>query len=173
MGLRADGSGLLVSVSRGISAAADMAQAASILRDEINVYRARRTTALVAAADSNIKPFQKEFIEFALFKQVLQFGSFTLKSGRVSPYFFNAGLFGCGRSMSLLGRFYAQAVKDAGIEFDVFFGPAYKGIPLATAAATAWYELFGENKDVAYNRKEAKDHGEVCSDHSVSYCSKV
>ena len=80
-----------------------------------------------------MKPYQRQFIEFALSKQVLKFGEFTLKSGRKSPYFFNAGLFNTGRDLALLGRFYAEALVDSGIEFDLLFGPAYKGIPIATA----------------------------------------
>ncbi|MEJ6476691.1 orotate phosphoribosyltransferase [Pseudoalteromonas piscicida] len=107
-----------------------------------------------------MKQYQKEFIEFALEKQVLKFGEFTLKSGRTSPYFFNAGLFNTGRDLARLGRFYASALEDAGIEFDVLFGPAYKGIPIATTTAVALADH--HNKDVPYcfNRKEKKDHGE-------------
>ena len=82
-----------------------------------------------------MKPYQRQFIEFALSKQVLKFGEFTLKSGRKSPYFFNAGLFNTGRDLALLGRFYAEALVDSGIEFDLLFGPAYKGIPIATTTA--------------------------------------
>lgn len=82
-----------------------------------------------------MKAYQRQFIEFALEKQVLKFGEFTLKSGRKSPYFFNAGLFNSGRDLARLGRFYAAALMDAGIEFDVLFGPAYKGIPIASATA--------------------------------------
>ncbi|NSY35140.1 orotate phosphoribosyltransferase [Pseudoalteromonas sp. JC28] len=107
-----------------------------------------------------MKLYQKEFIEFALEKQVLKFGEFTLKSGRTSPYFFNAGLFNTGRDLARLGRFYASALEDAGIEFDVLFGPAYKGIPIATTTAVALADH--HNKDVPYcfNRKEKKEHGE-------------
>lgn len=107
-----------------------------------------------------MKPYQKEFIEFALEKQVLKFGEFTLKSGRTSPYFFNAGLFNTGRDLARLGRFYASALEDASIEFDVLFGPAYKGIPIATTTAVALADH--HNKDVPYcfNRKEKKEHGE-------------
>lgn len=85
-----------------------------------------------------MKAYQRQFIEFALSKQVLKFGEFTLKSGRISPYFFNAGLFNTGRDLALLGRFYAEALVDAGVEFDVLFGPAYKGIPIATTTAVRW-----------------------------------
>ena len=107
-----------------------------------------------------MKAYQKEFIEFALEKQVLKFGEFTLKSGRTSPYFFNAGLFNTGRDLARLGRFYAAALEDAGIEYDLLFGPAYKGIPIATTTAVALADHY--NKDVPYcfNRKEAKTHGE-------------
>jgi orotate phosphoribosyltransferase len=85
-----------------------------------------------------MKPYQRQFIEFALNKQVLKFGEFTLKSGRKSPYFFNAGLFNTGRDLALLGRFYAEALVDSGIDFDLLFGPAYKGIPIATTTAVRW-----------------------------------
>ena len=107
-----------------------------------------------------MKDYQKEFIEFALEKQVLKFGEFTLKSGRTSPYFFNAGLFNTGRDLARLGRFYAAALEDAGIDYDVLFGPAYKGIPIATTTAVALADH--HNKDVPYcfNRKEKKAHGE-------------
>jgi len=107
-----------------------------------------------------MKDYQKEFIEFALEKQVLKFGEFTLKSGRTSPYFFNAGLFNTGRDLARLGRFYAAALEDSAIEFDVLFGPAYKGIPIATTTAVALADH--HNKDVPYcfNRKEKKAHGE-------------
>ena len=207
-GLRSDGSGLLVSVSRAISGASDIARAASDLRDSINTAKeqamldrqnrrsigtdggelyminclASYLPALIAAG--GLLSFQRDFISFATTNRVLQFGSFTLKSGRISPYFFNAGLFFSGQrcvtlilyivicsfqssllrylffSMRDLGRFYAKAIKEAGIEFDVIFGPAYKGIPLATSVGIAWFELYGEVKDVTFNRKEAKDHGE-------------
>jgi orotate phosphoribosyltransferase len=105
-------------------------------------------------------PYQREFIEFALQKNVLRFGEFTLKSGRVSPYFFNAGLFDDGLSLAKLGAFYAQALVDSGVEYDVLFGPAYKGIPLGTATAVSLSTMFDLNKPFAFNRKEAKDHGE-------------
>lgn len=107
-----------------------------------------------------IKPYQREFIEFALSLNVLRFGDFTLKSGRKSPYFFNAGLFNTGLALSRLGRFYAEAIVDAGVEFDVLFGPAYKGIPIASAAAVALAEQHNRDLPWCFNRKEAKDHGE-------------
>jgi len=107
-----------------------------------------------------MKAFQQEFIEFALSRQVLKFGSFTLKSGRTSPYFFNAGLFNTGGDLAKLGRFYAAALMDAGIDFDVLFGPAYKGIPIATTTAVALAEHHGQDVPYCFNRKEAKTHGE-------------
>ncbi len=107
-----------------------------------------------------MKAFQQEFIEFALSRQVLKFGSFTLKSGRTSPYFFNAGLFNSGGDLAKLGRFYAAALVDAGIEFDVLFGPAYKGIPIATTTAVALAEHHDRDVPYCFNRKEAKTHGE-------------
>ncbi|WP_108347884.1 orotate phosphoribosyltransferase [Vibrio cholerae] len=107
-----------------------------------------------------MKAYQREFIEFALEKQVLKFGEFTLKSGRKSPYFFNAGLFNAGRDLARLGRFYAAALVDSGIEFDVLFGPAYKGIPIATTTAVALADHHDVDTPYCFNRKEAKDHGE-------------
>ncbi|WP_306519893.1 orotate phosphoribosyltransferase [Rheinheimera sp.] len=107
-----------------------------------------------------MKAFQIEFIEFALSRQVLKFGSFTLKSGRTSPYFFNAGLFNTGGDLAKLGRFYAAAVQDSGIEFDVLFGPAYKGIPIATTTAVALFDHHQRDVPYCFNRKEAKTHGE-------------
>lgn len=107
-----------------------------------------------------MKAYQREFIEFALEKQVLKFGEFTLKSGRKSPYFFNAGLFNTGRDLARLGRFYAAALADSGIEFDVLFGPAYKGIPIATTTAVALADHHDVDTPYCFNRKEAKDHGE-------------
>ncbi|WP_163372304.1 orotate phosphoribosyltransferase [Endozoicomonas acroporae] len=104
--------------------------------------------------------YQKEFLDFAIEQQVLRFGEFTLKSGRKSPYFFNAGLFHSGEAISKLGQFYASAMVNAGLEFDLLFGPAYKGIPLATATAVALFEKHNRNVPWCFNRKEAKDHGE-------------
>ncbi|MBL3588182.1 MAG: orotate phosphoribosyltransferase [gamma proteobacterium endosymbiont of Lamellibrachia anaximandri] len=104
--------------------------------------------------------YQREFLDFALDVAVLRFGEFTLKSGRISPYFFNAGLFNTGASLARLGRYYAQAIVDSGIEFDVLYGPAYKGIPLAAVTAAALYDHHGQDVPYAFNRKEAKDHGE-------------
>jgi orotate phosphoribosyltransferase len=107
-----------------------------------------------------MQDYQRDFLNFALEVGVLKFGQFTLKSGRVSPYFFNAGLFNSGSSLARLGRFYAQAIVDSGIEFDVLYGPAYKGIPLAAVTAAALYDHHGIDIPYAFNRKEAKDHGE-------------
>jgi len=107
-----------------------------------------------------MKAWQREFIEFAISKQVLKFGEFTLKSGRKSPYFFNAGLFNTGRDLARLGRFYAQALVDSGIDFDLLFGPAYKGIPIATTTAVALADHHERDLPYCFNRKEAKDHGE-------------
>ncbi len=107
-----------------------------------------------------MKAYQREFIEFALNKQVLKFGEFTLKSGRISPYFFNAGLFNTGLDLAKLGRFYAAALMDCGVEFDLLFGPAYKGIPIATTTAVALAEHHERDVPYCFNRKEAKTHGE-------------
>lgn len=106
---------------------------------------------------------RREFVQFALQQGVLRFGQFKVKSGRISPYFFNAGLFNTGRSVGRLARFYAQALIDSGIQFDMLFGPAYKGIPLSTATAIALADhpaMQGRDIPFAFNRKEAKDHGE-------------
>lgn len=103
---------------------------------------------------------QSEFIELAREYEVLKFGEFTLKSGRQSPYFFNAGEFSSGRALAVLGRCYAQRIVDSGIEFDVLLGPAYKGIPLAAATAVALADSYSRDVPFAYNRKEAKTHGE-------------
>lgn len=107
-----------------------------------------------------MQQYQREFLQFALAQGVLKFGQFELKSGRISPYFFNAGLFNDGESLSVLGRFYAQAIQDSGLTFDMLFGPAYKGIPLATTTAVAYQRDFQRSLPMAFNRKEAKAHGE-------------
>lgn len=104
--------------------------------------------------------YKQQFIEFALARQVLKFGEFTLKSGRISPYFFNAGLFNQGADLARLGEFYAAALQDAGLQYDMIFGPAYKGIPIATTVSVALFNQFNVDKPVCFNRKEAKDHGE-------------
>jgi len=103
--------------------------------------------------------FRREFIQFAIERGVLCFGEFKTKAGRLSPYFFNAGLFNDGQALRRLGQFYAKAILSEGIDFDLLFGPAYKGIPLVTAAAVALDDL-GRNVPICFNRKEAKDHGE-------------
>ena len=107
-----------------------------------------------------MEAYKQQFIEFALARQVLKFGEFTLKSGRVSPYFFNAGLFNTGADLARLGGFYAAALQASGLQYDVIFGPAYKGIPIATAVSVALFNQFNVDKPVCFNRKEAKDHGE-------------
>jgi len=107
-----------------------------------------------------MQEYQLTFIDLALERDALRFGHFKLKSGRESPYFFNAGLFSDGRSAAILGRCYAAAIVHSGVEFDMIFGPAYKGIPLATATAMALAEHYQRNVPYAFNRKESKDHGE-------------
>jgi len=104
--------------------------------------------------------YQEEFIRFAIERGVLRFGEFQLKSGRVSPYFFNAGLFNSGLALARLGQFYARALLDSGVEYDVLFGPAYKGIPLATSVALALAGEHDQDRPWCFNRKEAKEHGE-------------
>lgn len=104
--------------------------------------------------------YQLRFIELAVQRAALRFGRFTLKSGRLSPYFFNAGSFDDGASLAVLGGCYADAIVQSGLPFDMLFGPAYKGIPLVAAVAAGLYEAHGRNLPFAYNRKEAKEHGE-------------
>ena len=103
---------------------------------------------------------QQNFLDFAINNNVLKFGDFTLKSGRKSPYFFNFGLFQTGSSLAKLGDYYAQSIIDSNVEFDMIFGPAYKGIPLVSVIAATLYEKHGQDYPYAYNRKEVKDHGE-------------
>jgi orotate phosphoribosyltransferase len=107
-----------------------------------------------------INAYQSDFIELARHHNALKFGEFTLKSGRISPYFFNAGAFDTGAALAVLGRCYAAAIVRSGIEFDVLFGPAYKGIPLVASVAIALSDHFDRDLPWAYNRKEAKNHGE-------------
>jgi len=114
---------------------------------------------MVAASPATGPDFRRQFVEFAIRTGVLRFGEFRTKAGRLSPYFFNAGLFNDGASLAELSRYYAQAALASGIAFDLIFGPAYKGITLAAATAMALAQL-GHNLPFSYNRKEAKDHGE-------------
>jgi uridine monophosphate synthetase len=176
-GLSPAGSGMLCPVSRGISRADNPSIAAQEIRDAINTAireivaersSAAETTATATttsssdtavASKSSVASAADEFIRAAIAANVLTFGKFTLKSGRISPYFFNAGLFRSGASIAALGRTYARTIRESGIEFDVLFGPAYKGIPLVTTAAVALSDL-GIDVPFCYNRKEAKEHGE-------------
>jgi len=107
-----------------------------------------------------MQAYQREFIQFAIEKGVLRFGEFTLKSGRTSPYFFNAGLFNTGEALAKLGRFYAAAIEDSGVDYDIMLGPAYKGIPLAATTVVALANDYGKDVPYVFNRKEKKDHGE-------------
>lgn len=107
-----------------------------------------------------MEQYKLDFIEFALSRNVLKFGEFTLKSGRKSPYFFNAGLFNTGADLARLGEFYAAAIQASAVDFDVVFGPAYKGIPIGTSVSVALFNRYGIDKPVCFNRKEVKDHGE-------------
>jgi len=170
-GLNDEGTGMLIPVSRGISRATDPAAEAMKLKEGINAARKavldERGEKREQPGDS-IAPYQKEFLEFSLKEGVLKFGSFVLKSGRTSPYFFNAGLFSSGSALHKLGKAYAAAImsskelvdKDGNVTFDVVFGPAYKGISLGALVCSALYSDFGVETGFAYNRKEAKDHGE-------------
>lgn len=108
----------------------------------------------------SVKPFQREFLDTATACDALRFGTFTLKSGRVSPYFFNSGVFNTGARLAQLGRFYAAAIVDSQLDFDMLYGPAYKGIPLVSAVAIVLSEIHRRDVPYAFNRKEAKDHGE-------------
>ena len=107
-----------------------------------------------------MQDFQKQFLSYVTENNILRFGKFTLKSGRQSPYFFNAGLFNTGAALGFLGSCYAQAIENAAPDFDIIFGPAYKGIPLASAASIAFWQDFKQDIPWCFNRKEAKDHGE-------------
>ena len=107
-----------------------------------------------------MEQYKRDFIEFALNRNVLKFGEFTLKSGRKSPYFFNAGLFNTGADLARLGEFYAAAIASNAVLFDVVFGPAYKGIPIGTTVSVALFNRYGVDKPVCFNLKETKDHGE-------------
>jgi len=107
-----------------------------------------------------MEQYKRDFIEFALSRNVLKFGEFILKSGRKSPYFFNAGLFNTGADLARLGEFYAAAIQASAVDFDVVFGPAYKGIPIGTSVSVALFNRYSIDKPVCFNRKEVKDHGE-------------
>ena len=107
-----------------------------------------------------MQKFQLEFIDFAIEHKVLSFGEFTLKSGRLSPYFFNSGMFNDGKSLARLGRFYARAIQASNLKYEMLFGPAYKGIPLASAVSIALADNYDKNMPCCFNRKETKDHGE-------------
>jgi orotate phosphoribosyltransferase len=120
-----------------------------------------------------MRAYKSEYLELSLELGVLRFGEFTLKSGRVSPYFFNAGLFNTGYAAAKLGRYYASAIADADLEFDMLFGPAYKGIPLVVLAASALAEHHDLDVPFAYNRKEAKGHGEGGSIVGAPLAGKV
>jgi len=174
-GLNDLGTGILFPVSRGISRAPDPGEAAKKLKESIQVSQEKFLSSLKdsrkrdsAERDSEwIQPYQKKFIEFTLAQGALKFGEFVLKSGRTSPYFFNAGLFASGESLFKLANSYASAIKASSVLFkngracfEVIFGPAYKGISLGAVVAAALYSNYGVNVGFAYNRKEAKDHGE-------------
>lgn len=120
-----------------------------------------------------MQQYQRDFIEFALARGVLKFGEFTLKSGRTSPYFFNAGCFCTGRDLAKLGQFYAAALLDSGMACDVIFGPAYKGIPIATATAVALADKYQVDKPFCFNRKEKKAHGEGGTLVGSPLCGRV
>ena len=120
-----------------------------------------------------MQDYQKEFIQFALDNKVLCFGDFTLKSGRESPYFFNSGLFNSGASLARLGQFYARAIETANIEYDMLFGPAYKGIPLTASVAIALADQSGHDFPYCFNRKEVKDHGEGGTTFGAPLSGKV
>jgi orotate phosphoribosyltransferase len=120
-----------------------------------------------------MRAYKQQFLELALELEVLRFGEFTLKSGRVSPYFFNAGLFCSGYAAAKLGRYYASAIVDSEIEFDMLFGPAYKGIPLVTLAAAALAEHHDIDTEYAFNRKETKAHGEGGSTIGATLAGRV
>eukprot|EP00816_Leptocylindrus_hargravesii_P007467 CAMPEP_0196809224 /NCGR_PEP_ID=MMETSP1362-20130617/9183_1 /TAXON_ID=163516 /ORGANISM="Leptocylindrus danicus, Strain CCMP1856" /LENGTH=543 /DNA_ID=CAMNT_0042183843 /DNA_START=56 /DNA_END=1687 /DNA_ORIENTATION=+ len=173
-GLNEEGSGLLVPISRGISRSidGDIAAKAKEFRDLMNAARDDVLKNGISKT-TNIAEYQQSFLKFSLEQGVLKFGSFVLKSGRTSPYFFNAGLFATGAALSKLGRAYAASImaspelkndndttKEVNVNFDVIFGPAYKGISLGAVVAASLYSDYGVDVGFAYNRKEAKDHGE-------------
>lgn len=157
--IRDDGKGIIVPISRGISRAEDPRATAIRYRDQINESIQRVLAERAATPKPQLSNTQKQFIEAAIRASVLRFGEFKLKSGRMSPYFFNMGNFKSGQDMLDVAESYARTILERAPEFDVIFGPAYKGIPLAAAVAAA-LAAHGRNVEFAYNRKEAKDHGE-------------
>lgn len=157
--IRDDGMGIVIPISRGISRAEDPHEAALKYRDQINASVERVLAERAASPAVSLNETQTMFIDAAIRALVLRFGEFKLKSGRLSPYFFNMGNFKTGRDLHEVAACYARTIIDSGIEFDVLFGPAYKGIPLAATVA-AELAVRGRNVEFAYNRKEAKDHGE-------------
>jgi orotidine 5'-phosphate decarboxylase subfamily 2 len=170
-GFNNQGTCMLIPISRGISQAADPGTAAVQYKNSINEAIKKQIVMhndlAIPSSNAIIAPFEKDFIEFCLAQGVLKFGSFVLKSGRTSPYFFNAGLFCSGKSLHMLGMAYSASImsskvlcNNGSVNFDVIFGPAYKGIPLAAVVSSALYAKYDVNVDYAYNRKEAKDHGE-------------
>jgi len=170
-GFNSEGTAMLIPVSRGISKAEDPAKAAKELAEKINAVRTKikeESSGSSNEAEGTIEAYQKEFLEFSLSQNVLKFGSFVLKSGRTSPYFFNAGLFASGAALFKLGTAYASAIMNSpelvdgkgGVIFDVVFGPAYKGISLGAVVCAALYNDYGIDVGFAYDRKEAKNHGE-------------
>eukprot|EP00941_MAST-03F_sp_MAST-3F-sp1_P004293 g4293.t1 len=170
-GLRVDGSGIIIPVSRGISRAENPKNAAENFADIMRTtrsaviaernQRSRCSSGRISSAKKELQEHQRNFIVSALEMKVLRFGSFTLKSGRTSPYFFNAGLFCSGASMSTLADAYAEAIISCQLQYDVIFGPAYKGIPLAACIAMSLSSKPGQGSvPWVYNRKEIKDHGE-------------
>ena len=156
--IRDDGKGIVVPISRGISRAEDPRKAAIEYRDQINDAIAR-VLAERKQNETSLSNIQVSFIEAAIRANVLRFGEFKLKSGRLSPYFFNMGNFKTGLDLHEVAACYAQTILASDLQFDVLFGPAYKGIPLAATVA-AELAVRGRNVEFAYNRKEAKDHGE-------------
>ncbi len=120
-----------------------------------------------------MESYQQEFIQFAIKKEALCFGEFKLKSGRISPYFFNSGRFNDGESLTELGRFYAAAVAHSSLKFDMIYGPAYKGIPLATTMAVTFWQSYQSNYSVCFNRKEIKDHGEGGLTFGAEICGNI
>lgn len=170
-GCNANGTNMLIPVSRGISKADDPGAAAKDLVEKINAVRTKlreASSGSSSSSESGIEAYQKEFLEFSLSQNVLRFGSFVLKSGRTSPYFFNAGLFASGAALFKLGTAYSSAIMNSpvlmddkgGVNFDVVFGPAYKGISLGAVVCASLYNEYGIDVGFAYDRKEAKDHGE-------------